>query len=199
MGQGTQTLAQRLSQSLRDPLRAKDFLGQVAKGDVLIDCHHHSKVLSFKNRKAILSDDAMANLIDVIQLSDTNWRRPHPSLPSPVHPTPPRSAVLRRAPPRRAPPRAADAPRRPGQVREVLGAQGRRRQLLRRLRPALPRSQPGAPPGRAHTRPRPRGARAPAAARRSLATLTATPECRRSRGARSPCKSSSSASRSRIV
>ncbi|KAJ1471963.1 ClpP/crotonase-like domain-containing protein [Baffinella frigidus] len=70
---GTQTLAQRLSQSLRDPLRAKDFLGHVAKGELLIDCHHHSKVLSFKNRKAILSDDAMSNLIEVIQLSDTNW------------------------------------------------------------------------------------------------------------------------------
>jgi hypothetical protein len=61
-GTGTQTLAQRLSQSLRDPLRSKDYLGTYDKGEITIDCHHHSKVIMFKNRKGYLSTNAMENL-----------------------------------------------------------------------------------------------------------------------------------------
>lgn len=61
-GGGTKTLAQRLSQSLRDPLRSKDYLGTVDKGEFTIDCHHHSKVIVFKNRKGYLSPNAMENL-----------------------------------------------------------------------------------------------------------------------------------------
>ena len=73
IGGGTKTLAERLSQSLRDPLRSKDYLGTVDKGEITIDCHHHSKIISFKNRKGYLSKNAIENMIDLIQLSDTNW------------------------------------------------------------------------------------------------------------------------------
>jgi enoyl-CoA hydratase/carnithine racemase len=73
IGGGTKTLAQRLSQSLRDPLRSKDYCGTVDKGEITIDCHHHSKVIMFKNRKGYLSPSAMENLTELIQLSDTNW------------------------------------------------------------------------------------------------------------------------------
>lgn len=73
IGGGTKTLAERLSQSLRDPLRSKDYLGTVEKGEITIDCHHHSKIISFKNRKGYLSKNAIENMIDLIQLSDTNW------------------------------------------------------------------------------------------------------------------------------
>jgi len=67
------TLAMRLSQSLKDPLRSKDFLGQVTKGEIQIDCQHHSKFLTLKNRKGLLTDDAIQNLIELIKISDTNW------------------------------------------------------------------------------------------------------------------------------
>ncbi|EKX54278.1 hypothetical protein GUITHDRAFT_99756 [Guillardia theta CCMP2712] len=67
-GHGTKTLAQRLSQSLKDPLRSKDFLGQVDK-----DCYHNCKVFSFKNRRGTLSEEALRSLKDIIQLSDCNW------------------------------------------------------------------------------------------------------------------------------
>jgi len=73
IGGGTKTLAERLSQSLRDPLRSKDYLGTVDKGEITIDCHHHSKIIRFKNRKGYLSKDAMGSLTELIQLSDTNW------------------------------------------------------------------------------------------------------------------------------
>lgn len=70
IGGGTKTLAQRLSQSLRDPLRSKDYCGTVDKGEITIDCHHHSKVVMFKNRKGYLSPSAMENLTGVLPLPD---------------------------------------------------------------------------------------------------------------------------------
>mmetsp|Transcript_26353 Transcript_26353/g.86589 ORF Transcript_26353/g.86589 Transcript_26353/m.86589 type:complete len:500 (+) Transcript_26353:491-1990(+) len=72
-GHGTKTLAQRLSQSLKDPLRSKDFLGQVDKGEIMVDCYHNCKVFSFKNRRGTLSEEALRSLKDIIQLSDCNW------------------------------------------------------------------------------------------------------------------------------
>jgi len=70
---GTMTLAMRLSQSLKDPLRSKDFLGQVSKGDIQVECHHHSKFMWLKNPRGLLSEDAVSNLSELIQISDTNW------------------------------------------------------------------------------------------------------------------------------
>eukprot|EP00960_Hanusia_phi_P074809 768320-Hanusia_phi.AAC.7 len=67
-GHGTKTLAQRLSQSLRDPLRSKDFLGQVDKGEIMVLSGY-----SFKNRRGTLSEEALRSLKEIIQLSDCNW------------------------------------------------------------------------------------------------------------------------------
>ena len=72
IGGGTKTLAQRLSQSLRDPLRSKDYCGTVDKGEITIDCHHHSKVIMFKNRKGYLSPSAMENLTGLRLLLDAS-------------------------------------------------------------------------------------------------------------------------------
>jgi len=73
VGQGTMTLAQRLSQSLKDPLRAPGFLGTVSRGDIEIECHQQCKVILLKNRKGIIDADNLANLVELFQASDTNW------------------------------------------------------------------------------------------------------------------------------
>ena len=40
------------------------------KGEITIDCHHHSKVIMFKNRKGYLSPSAMENLTGLRLLLD---------------------------------------------------------------------------------------------------------------------------------
>eukprot|EP00292_Cryptomonas_paramecium_P021550 CAMPEP_0113665022 /NCGR_PEP_ID=MMETSP0038_2-20120614/2064_1 /TAXON_ID=2898 /ORGANISM="Cryptomonas paramecium" /LENGTH=162 /DNA_ID=CAMNT_0000580309 /DNA_START=130 /DNA_END=615 /DNA_ORIENTATION=- /assembly_acc=CAM_ASM_000170 len=72
-GQGTMTLAQRLSQTLRDPLRAPDFAGVVSRGDIEVDCHSCCKVVSIKNRAGSITVENIRNLTDVMQIIDTNW------------------------------------------------------------------------------------------------------------------------------
>ena len=83
IGGGTKTLAERLSQSLRDPLRSKDYLGTVDKGEIMIDCHHHSKVISFKNKKGYLSQHAMEQLVGPFPLRPSLPCAPDRAVPPP--------------------------------------------------------------------------------------------------------------------
>jgi len=71
--QGTLTLAERLSQSLKDPLRAVGFLGTVTKGETEIHCHETCKVVWIRNRKAIVDTETLGHLAEVIEISDSNW------------------------------------------------------------------------------------------------------------------------------